>query len=102
MTRMLSTVVGVLAFLAAAGGANAAGDVQAGKAKSLVCVACHGTQGQGVGTNPALAGKSEAEIVQALQDFKSGKRANPMMKPFVSQLSDEDMANLGAYYASLK
>jgi len=102
MTRMLSTVVGVLAFLAAAGGANAAGDVQAGKAKSLVCVACHGAQGQGVGTNPALAGKSEAESVQALQDYKSGKRADPNMKPFASMLSDADMANLAAYYASLK
>ena len=102
MKRMAPTGVVVLALLGAVGGASAAGDVQAGKAKSVICAACHGAQGQGVGSNPALAGKSEAEIVQALQDFKSGKRANPMMKPFIGQLSDADMANLGAYYASLK
>jgi cytochrome c553 len=49
-----------------------------------------------------LAGKSEDEIVQAMKDYKSGKRANPIMKTFASTLSDQDMANLGAYYASLK
>ena len=101
MTRMLSMAVGVLALLAA-GGASAAGDVQAGKAKSGACAVCHGPQGQGVGAYVALAGKSEAEIVQALQDFKSGKRAGTTMKPLTSMLSDQDMANLGAYYASLK
>ncbi len=50
----------------------------------------------------ALAGKSENEIAQALQDYKSGKRANPIMKSFATPLSDQDMANLAAYYASLK
>jgi len=52
--------------------------------------------------NPALAGKSEADIVAALKDYKSGKRANPVMKSLSTPLSDQDMANLGAYYASLK
>ena len=94
--------VGVLALLAAVGGAAAADDIQAGKAKSGACVVCHGAQGQGVGSNVALAGKSEAEIVQALQDFKSGKRAATVMKPLAGMLSDQDMANLGAYYSSLK
>jgi cytochrome c553 len=94
--------VGVLALLAAVGGATAADDVQAGRAKSGACGVCHGAQGQGVGSYAALAGKSEVEIVQALQDFKSGKRAATVMKPLASMLSDQDMANLGAYYASLK
>ena len=52
--------------------------------------------------NPKLAGKSEDEIVQALRDYKSGKRANPMMKALSTPLSDADMANLGAFYASKK
>jgi cytochrome c553 len=49
-----------------------------------------------------LAGKSESELVQALQDYKSGKRNNALMKGLVGPLSDQDMANLAAYYASLK
>ena len=102
MMRMAVTSVGVLALLGAFGVANAAGDVQAGKAKTGACAGCHGPDGAGVGANPPLAGKSEEQIVQALQDFKSGKRANPVMKPMASMLSDEDMSNIGAYYASLK
>ena len=78
------------------------GDIQAGKAKAAACAGCHGANGEGVGPNPALAGKSEDELVQAMKDFKSGKRANPVMKAMVGSLSEDDMANLGAYYASLK
>lgn len=102
MTRMLLTSVGILALLGAFSIACAAGDVQAGKAKTAACAGCHGPNGAGIGSTPPLAGKSEKEIVQALQDFKSGKRANPIMKPMASMLSDQDMSNIGAYYASLK
>jgi len=84
------------------GSAMAAGDAAAGKAKTVACAGCHGANGQGVKPNPALAGKSEDEIVQALKDYKSGKRANPVMKSLATPLSDQDMANIGAYYASLK
>jgi cytochrome c553 len=82
--------------------AQAAGDTQAGKAKAGACAGCHGANGEGIKPNPALAGKSESEIVQALTEYKSGKRANPIMKTFAGQLSDQDMANVAAYYASLK
>jgi cytochrome c553 len=88
--------------LLAIGNAQAAGDVQAGKAKAAGCVGCHGTNGQGVAPNPALAGKSEAQLVQAMKDYKSGKRDNPVMKAMVSSLGDQEMENLAAYYASLK
>ena len=102
MKRTLMTIgiFALLGFFAAI--AQAAGDVSAGKTKAGACAGCHGANGQGVAANPALAGKSEADIVQALKDFKSGKRANPIMKSFASQLSDQDMANVAAYYASLK
>jgi cytochrome c553 len=50
----------------------------------------------------ALAGKSEDQLLQALQDFKSGKRSNAVMKALTAGLSDQDMANLAAYFASLK
>lgn len=106
MMRTLSMAVGVLALLAVVGGASAAGDVQAGKAKSVTCALCHGAKGQGSVqgsvTYAALASKSEDEMVQELQDFKSGKRPGPTMKPLMILLSAQDMANLAAYYASLK
>jgi cytochrome c553 len=102
MTRMLLTSVGILAWLRALGMAYAAGDAQAGKANSAACAGCHGPNGEGIGSNPPLAGKSEEQIVQALQDYKSGKRANPVMKSIASILADLDMSNIGAYYASLE
>lgn len=82
--------------------AQAAGDAAAGKAKSATCVACHGPAGQGVPPNPKLAGHSEDELLAALKDYKSGKRNNAVMKAMTAGLSDQDMANLAAYYSSLK
>src|ERR1700687_97642 len=101
MKRMLS-ILGIFALLGFVSAAQAAGDAQAGKAKAGACAGCHGANGEGVKPNPALAGKPEGEIVQALMDYKSGKRANLIMKTFATQLSDQDMANVAAYYASLK
>jgi cytochrome c553 len=95
-------MVGIAALLGVFGTAHAGGDVQAGKTKAAGCAGCHGANGEGVAPNPALAGKPEAQFVQAIKDYKSGKRANPVMKTFAGQLSDQDVANLAAYYASLK
>jgi len=92
----------VLVLFGTIGIAQAAGDATAGKAKSTSCAGCHGANGEGKGSYPALAGKSEAELAQALHDYKSGKRSNPIMKSFANQLSDQDIANVAAYYASLK
>jgi cytochrome c553 len=101
MKHMLLTTAGIVALIAMVGIAHAA-DAGAGKAKAAACAGCHGANGEGSGTNPALAGKPEAELVQAMKDYKSGKRNNAMMKGMVTPLSDADMGNLGAYYASLK
>jgi cytochrome c553 len=51
---------------------------------------------------PKLAGKSSGELDQAMQDYKSGKKDNAMMKSQAATLTADDMANLAAYYASLK
>lgn len=102
MKQTLLATIGIVAMLGMVGSAQAAGDPVAGKAKTAACAGCHGANGEGTGAAPALAGKSEEYIVQALQDFKSGKRANPVMKSFASSLSDQDMANVAAYFASLK
>jgi cytochrome c553 len=89
-------------MLCVAGGAFAGGDAAAGKAKASSCAGCHGANGEGLKPNPALAGKKEDELVQAMKDYKSGKRTNGVMKAMMGSLGDQDMANLAAYYASLK
>jgi cytochrome c553 len=52
--------------------------------------------------NPPLAGKTEGQLIQALTDYKSGKRENADMKGLASSLKEQDIANLAAYHASLK
>jgi cytochrome c553 len=101
MKRMLLTSA-ALALLSMFGIAQAGGDVAAGKAKAGACAGCHGASGEGNKPNPPLAGLPEAKFVQAMKDYKSGKRANPVMKSFAGPLSDQDFENLAAYYASLK
>jgi len=101
MKRMLLTSA-ALALLSMFGIAQAGGDAAAGKAKAGACAGCHGASGEGNKPNPPLAGLPEAKFVQAMKDYKSGKRPNPVMKSFASPLSDQDFENLAAYYASLK
>ncbi len=80
-----------------------AGDAEAGKAKSAVCAACHGANGISVAPIwPNLAGQKEAYLVKQIKAFKNGERKDPSMAPMVAGLSDADIENLAAYYASLK
>ncbi len=80
-----------------------AGDAAAGKGKSMVCAACHGAEGvSAIPIYPNLAGQKEAYLAKQLTDFKSGKRDEPTMKGMAAALSDEDIADLADYYASLK
>jgi len=79
-----------------------AGDAAAGKEKSAPCVACHGEDGIGTqGTYPNLKGQKEEYLVSSTKAYKDGSRSNDMMKMFVMKLTDEDIADLAAYYASL-
>jgi cytochrome c553 len=81
----------------------AAGNVSAGKEKAAVCAACHGADGNSLtDAFPKLAGQHEGYIVKQLMNFKSGERQNAVMAPMVANLSEQDMADLGAYYASQK
>jgi cytochrome c553 len=80
-----------------------AGDIAAGKGKTAMCAACHGAMGiSAVPMYPNLAGQKEAYIAKQLKDFKSGNRKDPVMAPMAMGLSDADIANVAAYYASLK
>lgn len=103
MKRMQCAAVLLAALGLATGTAWAAGDAAAGKAKAASCAGCHGANGEGKGAaGPAIAGMAEDKFVQALKDYKSGKKVNPVMKGMAANLSDADCANLAAYYASLK
>ncbi|NKB76911.1 MAG: c-type cytochrome [Gammaproteobacteria bacterium] len=78
------------------------GDVEAGKQKSATCVACHGPNGISVSADfPHLAGQVPGYIAIQLANFKSGERSDPIMQGMSAGLSDEDMADLDAYYVSL-
>ena len=80
-----------------------AGDVAAGKAKSATCAACHGAEGiSAIPMYPNLAGQKEAYLVKQLKDFKSGARKDPVMSAMAMPLSDEDIVNISAFYASKK
>lgn len=77
------------------------GDATAGQGKAAVCGACHGMDGNSTDpANPRLAGQSEQYIVAQLGDFKSGKRMNPIMQGFAAPLSEQDMHDIGAYFAT--
>ncbi|NND00190.1 MAG: cytochrome c4 [Gammaproteobacteria bacterium] len=100
---MLKTIFMLLAAVAFAGSnAQAAGDPVAGKSKSAVCASCHGAQGISVlPANPNIAGQVPGYIAAQLAAFKSGERVNAIMAGQSSPLSEEDMADLDAYYSSL-
>jgi cytochrome c553 len=102
MKKFWFTVLAALAVLAFVGTADAGGDAAAGAKKAKSCAGCHGKKGEGKKKNPPLAGMEEAKFVKAMQDYKSGAKKNKMMKKFAKKLSDGDMANLAAYYHSLK
>jgi len=77
------------------------GDADAGKAKSAMCGACHGATGiSPAPTYPNLAGQQAAYLVKQLADFKSGARTDMMMAPMAVNLSEQDIADLGAYFSS--
>ncbi|HEJ7302962.1 c-type cytochrome [Serratia marcescens] len=86
--------------------ALAAGDAAAGQAKAAACAACHGAQGKvTVQMYPNLAGQNAMYLQHALQAYKKGERNGgqaEVMKAYVSGLSDDDIADLAAFYASLK
>ncbi|PIE45412.1 MAG: cytochrome C [Gammaproteobacteria bacterium] len=96
MKKLFTVVVFLYVF------GTQAGDIQAGKAMSGVCAACHGSNGIAVvPTYPNLAGQKESYLINQLTAFKQGKRTDSTMQPMTVPLSKEDIANLAAYYSSL-
>ena len=80
---------------------QADGDPAAGKEKAQVCAACHGQDGKSVDPSyPNLAGQHESYLIKSLADYRAGRRANAIMAPMAANLSDQDIEDLAAWYAS--
>jgi cytochrome c553 len=87
--------------LACSGSVFAEGSPEEGKAKSQMCVACHGIDGNSPNPEwPSIAGQSAAYSLEQLKAFKSNARQNPLMSPMVAGLSEDDMEDLAAFYST--
>jgi cytochrome c553 len=105
----MKTTLGVVLFVVA-GSAFAQspvpmGDAEAAKSKISMCTGCHGIPGYKtvyphVYQVPMITGQQPVYIVNALQAYKSGARSHPSMRGIAQSLSDQDMADLAAYYSS--
>jgi len=101
MKKMFLSLAALLA--ASAPSIASAADIAAGKAKAGICGSCHGAAGiSAIASYPNLAGQKEAYLAKQLRDFKSGVRKDAAMASMAKMLSDTDVANISAYYASLK
>ena len=99
MTKLNTLLVGI-ALATLAGGAHAAGDAAAGKQKAQACVACHGADGNSPSNQfPRLAGQYADYLVHALESYANGTRKNAVMAGFAANLTDEDRADLAAWYS---
>ncbi|MFK8067425.1 MAG: cytochrome c [Gammaproteobacteria bacterium] len=93
----------VILFSALCFNVQAEGDPEAGKTKSQACAACHSADGNSVMPDwPKLAGQGAKYLIQQLNAFKSGDRENPLMTAPTASLSDQDIADLAAYFSSQK
>ncbi|AZF61108.1 MULTISPECIES: c-type cytochrome [Pseudomonas] len=100
---MNKLIVSLLLTLGITGVAHAAGDATAGQAKAAVCGACHGPDGNSPAPNfPKLAGQGERYLTKQMHDIKDGKRTVLEMTGLLTNLSDQDLADIAAYFASQK
>jgi len=90
----------VLVLLTAPMALQAKGDAAAGQEKAKVCEVCHGPTGHSVDpTYPNLAGQYQSYLAQALSDYRAGKRTNAIMAGFATTLSNQDIADLSAWFS---
>ncbi|WP_137886068.1 cytochrome c [Pseudomonas sp. 2FE] len=100
---MNKVLVSLLLTLGISGMAHAAGDATAGQGKAAVCGACHGADGNSPAPNfPKLAGQGERYLLKQMHDIKSGNRQVLEMTGLLTNVSDEDLQDIAAYFASQK
>src|ERR1700760_417479 len=99
---MRNTFISTLCAAALCCGSACAADIAAGTEKAELCVGCHGENGISQTENiPSLAAQPDQFIQWQLVFFRAGTRKNEQMQPIVEQLNNDDIRNLGAYFASL-
>lgn len=99
MNKLLVSVS--IAITMYVGGAQAAGDPEAGKTKSATCTGCHMADGNSANPLwPKLAGQHPAYLLKQIMDFKSGARKDPTMGPMAAPLNEQDAEDLAAWFAS--
>jgi len=105
MKKLIITAASVV-VLGLSTNSYAGGDIAAGKAKSAMCVACHGAEGKAmVPTYPSLAGQNEQYLVSAIKAYKNKSRTGgqaQIMQAQAAALGDKDIKNVAAYFSSLK
>lgn len=102
MKKLFVSSLACACLMFTAGAAWAGGDAAAGKAKAESCAMCHGDDGKGDEKYPAIAGMSVADFTKAMSEYRDGTRTeNKMMVKAAKKLSDEDIADLAAYFSSL-
>ncbi|WP_070968479.1 c-type cytochrome [Vibrio sonorensis] len=103
---MNKVAIGMMLGISLISGSAMAGDAEAGKAKAAVCAACHGADGMAtIPGYPHLKGQSEQYLVSSLKAYKNKERTGGLaavMQAQAAMLSDADIANLAAFYSSLK
>ena len=101
MSAKLAAALSLLAACGLSTASLAEGSKEAGQAKSTACVACHGIDGNSANPEwPSIAAQSPAYVVRQLVAFRGGQRQDPLMSPMAAALSDQDIADLAAYYAA--
>ncbi|MGD8112268.1 c-type cytochrome [Vibrio sp. TRT 17S01] len=103
---MKKVALGIIIGIGMIGGQAVAGDIDAGKAKAMVCAACHGADGMAtIPGYPHLKGQNEQYIISSIKAYKNKERTGGLaavMQAQAALLNDDDIANLAAYYSSLK
>ena len=101
---ILVAMIGLLMLALMVGNAEAKVDIEKGADLSYDCIECHGMDGKGNFESPTIAGLKESYILKRLRGFNSGKTKSmdDMMHTYTEDLSDQDLQNLAAYWASRK
>ena len=100
-TKKALTLLSTLVIAAFASFSHAQGNAAAGEGKAAVCGACHGIAGQSTtGANPKLAGQNARYLMKQMHDIKNGDRTVLLMTGLLNNSSDQDIADIAAYYAA--
>ena len=97
---MIHRILILLAALLLSSATWADGDAERGREKSAPCQACHGETGESIDPSyPNLAGQYESYLIRALDDYRSGRRTNAIMKGFSEPLSNQDILDIAKWYS---